>query len=379
MYNRAIHQTRRLVFLDQIKAIMIALVIASHTILVGTLFSTDLKQIIESAPNYEAMSFWFGWICNTFYMNILFLISGYLVPSSVHKRGVANYARQRLLRLGIPLIVAIFLLNNITPLAGLLIPNSFVFGQDFDDLPLNRVGPQWFILVLIILNLAYCFWAFIRKNQFTIDNSKSVPGWRSWLISAAIFGTLEVIMGYFSGYWANLKDSALDGLGYQGMHLWTYAFLFFVGCKAASHRWLERIDKKLAFAWLRLSLVVTLALLASNHMAFIPRNNKTSWEFISPLMAFLTPLIGWGFIAAILTWSQSHEQPDSHWLIKAGKDSFGAYLIHIPLLAGAMITFYSLGIKNIWIFGIGSTVMAIFLSFTASHQLRKIQAIRQII
>ena len=379
MYNRAIHQTRRLVFLDQIKAIMIALVIATHTILVGTLFSTDLKQIIESAPNYEAMSFWFGWICNTFYMNILFLISGYLVPSSVHKRGVANYARQRLLRLGIPLIVAIFLLNNITPLAGLLIPNSFVFGQDFDDLPLNRVGPQWFILVLIILNLAYCFWAFIRKNQFTIDNSKSVPGWRSWLISAAIFGTLEVIMGYFSGYWANLKDSALDGLGYQGMHLWTYAFLFFVGCKAASHRWLERIDKKLAFAWLRLSLVVTLALLASNHMAFIPRNNKTSWEFISPLMAFLTPLIGWGFIAAILTWSQSHEQPDSHWLIKAGKDSFGAYLIHIPLLAGAMITFYSLGIKNIWIFGIGSTVMAIFLSFTASHQLRKIQAIRQII
>ena len=108
---------------------MIALVIATHTILVGTLFSTDLKQIIESAPNYEAISFWFGWICNTFYMNILFLISGYLVPSSVHKRGVANYARQRLLRLGIPLIIATFLLNNITPLAGLLIPNSNVFGQ----------------------------------------------------------------------------------------------------------------------------------------------------------------------------------------------------------------------------------------------------------
>ena len=150
---------------------MIALVIATHTILVGTLFSTDLKQIIESAPNYEGISFWFGWVCNTFYMNILFLISGYLVPSSVHKRGVANYARQRLLRLGIPLIIATFLLNNITPLAGLLIPNSNVFGQGFNDLPLNRIGPQWFILVLIILNIVCCFWVFIRKKnlQLTIQ------------------------------------------------------------------------------------------------------------------------------------------------------------------------------------------------------------------
>ena len=372
-------QTRRLVFLDQIKAIMIALVIATHTILVGTLFSTDLKRIIESAPNYEAISFWFGWICNTFYMNILFLISGYLVPSSVHKRGVMNYAKQRLVRLGIPLIIATFLINNITPLAGLLIPNSTVFGQGIKDLPLNRIGPQWFILVLMILNTIYCLWAFIRKSQFTTDNSKSVPGWRSWLISAAILGTLEVLMGHFCGFWTDLKDSNLDGLGYQGMHLWTYIFLFFFGCKAASHRWLERIDKQLALTWLRLSLVITLALLASNYVAFIPRINKTSWEFISPLMAFLTPLIGWGFIAAVLTWSQEHEQLDSHWLIKAGNDSFGAYLIHIPLLAGAMVAFYSLGIKNIWMLGLGSTVMAIFLSFTASHQLRKIQAIRQII
>ena len=39
-------------------------------------------------------------------------------------------------------------------------------------------------------------------------------------------------------------------------------------------------------------------------------------------MAFLTPLIGWGFIAAILTWSQAHEQLDSHWLIKSRQGQF---------------------------------------------------------
>ena len=143
---------------------MIALVIATHTILVGTLFSTDLKQIIESAPNYEAISFWFGWICNTFYMNILFLISGYLVPNSVHKRGVVNLRQTPITPTWNSSNNCNFLLNNITPLAGLLIPNSTVFGQEISNLPLNRIGPQWFILVLIIFNVIYCCWAFIRRK-----------------------------------------------------------------------------------------------------------------------------------------------------------------------------------------------------------------------
>jgi flagellar biosynthesis protein FlhB len=81
MHINATEKTGRIIFSDQVKAIMIALVIATPTILVGTLFTTDLKQIIEAAPAHEAISFWFGWICNTIYMNILFLISGYLLPS----------------------------------------------------------------------------------------------------------------------------------------------------------------------------------------------------------------------------------------------------------------------------------------------------------
>jgi hypothetical protein len=38
-------------------------------------------------------------------------------------------------------------------------------------------------------------------------------------MSAIILGTLELIMGCFSGFWSDLKNSNFDGLGYQGMHL----------------------------------------------------------------------------------------------------------------------------------------------------------------
>ena len=379
MQRGEISNTGRLDFLDKIKAVMIAMVIATHTILVGTLFTTDIKNTIELAPTYEAVSFWFGWICNTFYMNILFLISGYLLPSSVQKRGVAHFTTHRLLRLGVPLIVAIFILNNITPIAGIFIPNSTVFGIAFNELPLNRIGPQWFLLVLILLNSIYCLWITIRKSKFIVDNIKPLPGIKSWLMSAIILGTLELIMGCFSGFWSDLKASNFDGLGYQGMHLWTYAFLFFLGCKAASHQWLERINKRLALRWLQLSLVLILCLLAANYAPAIASLDRANVQPNKPIMAFLTPLIGWGFIAAILTWNQGHEKLNSNWLVKAGKDSFGAYLIHIPILAGVMVSFYSLGIKNIWIIGVGSTAIAIVLSFSTSHQLRRIPIVKDII
>ncbi len=74
--------------------------------------------------------------------------------------------------------------------------------------------------------------------------------------------------------------------------------------------------------------------------------------------------------AAILSFNQGHEQQASHLIAKAGKDSFGAYLIHIPVLSGAMISFNALGAKTIWTLGLRSTAIAIFLSFFASHKLR---------
>ena len=100
---------------------------------------------------------------------------------------------------------------------------------------------------------------------------------------------------------------------------------------------------------------------------------------IKPIMAFLKPLIGWGVIAAILTWNQGHEKLNSNWLVNAGKDSFGSNLIHIPILAWVVVGFYSLGIKNIWIIGVGSTAIAIVLSFSTSHQLRRIPIVKDII
>lgn len=376
---KATSQPQRALFLDQIKAIMIALVIATHTVLLGGLASRGIGQIIQAAPLFESINLWFTWVCNTFYMNILFLISGYLLPPSISKSGLSRFICKRFIRLGVPLIIAIFLINNILPIGGLLVPDSPAFGQRLEELPLNRIGPQWFLLVLISFNAIYCIWIWLRKSHFSIDDKKPVPGWKSWLMSAAILGLLESGMSHYSEFWLALKDTNLDGLGYQGMHLWTYAFLFAFGCKAASHHWLERINKHLAIRWFQASLLMSFAILALMITSTKGGSHEGLLWQIWPILSGLIPFVGWGYIAIFLVWTQQHESIGGLWLAKAGRDSFGAYLMHMPILYGVILSIYLLGLKNIWLLSLSATFWAIICSFWTSHLLRSRPSIRRIL
>ena len=83
--------------------------------------------------------------------------------------------------------------------------------------------------------------------------------------------------------------------------------------------------------------------------------------------------------AIALYWTQHHEHVGGAWLAEAGKDGFGAYLIHMPILYGSFMSLHRSGLTNIWILSLSASLLAIILSFWGSHQLRTIPAIRRII
>jgi glucans biosynthesis protein C len=51
-------------------------------------------------------------INQAYFMGLLFLISGYFSPQSLDRKGPARFVRDRLIRLGIPLVVFYFVLNS---------------------------------------------------------------------------------------------------------------------------------------------------------------------------------------------------------------------------------------------------------------------------
>ena len=371
---------KRVLFFDQIKALMIALVIAVHVFLafLGDWLGVHIGMSSSPHPLFVGVAVWVMSFSNTFFMCMLFLLSGYFVPRSVHKKGVLRYLQDRLLRLGLPFMGGMLLINNLSVLLGRLSPASPLATLPWRDMPLNHVMVLWFLLVLFAFDLLYCAWVRLRGDRFAIDTSVPTPKLRSWLISAVVLAFLELLMVRQTDLWSVLVRSPLDGLGVQGMHVFTYAFLFFLGCKASFHRWLERLDAHLVVRWFRFSVVLALSLLVLDVVLAFNGAISTQAGKLSVLVSLLNPFIGWGVMAYLLLWFQRNENRCGQWLATAGVDSFGAYIIHPLVLVVVLEAIGFIGLNH-WLIYLAATALGIVISFGLSHQLRRIPAIAKVI
>ena len=84
----------RVLFFDQIKALMIALVISVHVFLalLGDWLGVHIAMSSSPHPLFVGVAVWVMSFSNTF-LYMLFLLSGYLLPRSVHKKGVLRYCK----------------------------------------------------------------------------------------------------------------------------------------------------------------------------------------------------------------------------------------------------------------------------------------------
>jgi fucose 4-O-acetylase-like acetyltransferase len=87
-----------------------------------------------------------------FFMGLFFLLAGYFTPGAVERHGAPAYARERILRLGLPLIVYFLLLSPITialaaTARGHNFFKAFVYVWTHG---LMEPGPLWFCQALLI-------------------------------------------------------------------------------------------------------------------------------------------------------------------------------------------------------------------------------------
>ena len=372
---------KRSLYLDQIKAVIVALVIAIHV----PMAFFDIGWIgvhipVEGSvgPFFTGFFRWYGYALNSFIMPMMFLISGYFVPRSVQKKGVLQYLQGRLQRLGIPLVAGMLLINNISILLSSWSPGSRWAGQAFNDLPYNTVIVLWFLVVLLAFDLLYCGWVGLRGDRYVVDTTVPVPAMRSWLMSAIALGVLEVVMAMQTNLWSVLGRSPLNALALQGPHIFTYAFLFFFGCKASYHRWFERLDGHLVVKWIRLSMFLLLSQFGLSMAVSFNAGLLEKPALFALAGVFFYPFIAWGILSYLFLWFQRNEARFGKWLATAGIDSYGAYVIHSLVLVVVLMAIGFTGI-NPWLIAITSTVLSVFISFGLSGQLRRIPTVARIL
>jgi peptidoglycan/LPS O-acetylase OafA/YrhL len=147
---------------DYLRAFIVLLVLLHHSVLAYAVVWPAQSRTFEivPAPIVDPQR-WAGFdvvttFNDTFFMALMFLLSGLFVWPSLERKGGASFLRERLLRLGLPFAVAVAILM---PLA--YYPSYAVTGADPGLLAYARAwlslgfwpsGPAWFIWLLFVFD-----------------------------------------------------------------------------------------------------------------------------------------------------------------------------------------------------------------------------------
>jgi Acyltransferase family len=154
--------TSRDAALDYLRAFVTVLVVAHHSVLAYALVSpaaaprSPVHPWLAGIPivdNHRLIGFdLFALFNDTFFMSLMFLLSGLFVGPSLARKGSGSFLRDRALRLGAPFVVMALL----APLAyypayrvTAADPNALAFWREWLSLGVWPSGPVWFVAVLL--------------------------------------------------------------------------------------------------------------------------------------------------------------------------------------------------------------------------------------
>jgi hypothetical protein len=300
----------------------------------------------------------------------------------VDRKGPGAFARDRLLRLGVPL-VAFWLVAR--PLLSLRSwPARRAEGESFLQFwfTVGDVGPLWFAEVLLVMSLAYAAYRALRARSAarsgiadagsptTVDAEprpvrfRAIAGLVAVLTAATFLWRLVVPAGT---YWelAGLPSPA---------YLPQYVILFVVGLLAVRRGWLTALTVRQGRVALVVALVSLGLALGGTALATAPGAG-----LLAQLGAALTEnVFAVSTIVALLVLFRERFSGQPAWARWAARNSFAVYVIHPLVLVGVAMIFAPLvapaGVKFLILL-----CLSVPLCWGFAHLLRKIPGVSRVL
>lgn len=249
------HHGKRLLFVDNLRILLICGVLVVHLDdTYGAIGSWDyhdpgsnlLTGTLLSIPNAIGMA------CG---MGLFFLLAGYFTPGAYDRKGFKRFLQDRLLRLGLPLLLYDLLIHPLVVYIASGLHGSYWSFYSTYLLQMRGVmGVVWFLAVLLLFDLLYAAWR--RQTR----NSKSAPARTEEFPSyLAIFGFIFVlglltfiVRIWWPAGWIFLPLNVPVG------YLPQYISLYILGVIAYRHNWFFELTPKMGRDWSLIALVATL-------------------------------------------------------------------------------------------------------------------------
>jgi peptidoglycan/LPS O-acetylase OafA/YrhL len=285
---------------------------------------------------------WFGFdlFCAFEYvhlMQLMFFLSGLFVWSSLLRKGAGRFLYDRLLRLGVPFIIGLYLLMPVAyyPVYRVTAvdPSWSAFWSQWMALPFWPSGPMWFLWFLLALNLAAValYRLAPRVGEFLgrlAAKSDDNPGW-FFLALAGISALAYVPLAAVFEPWQWLQ---FGPFAFQPSLAPQYVIYFFAGLAIGVNgleRGLLQSDGMLARRWARWLVAAAAAfLLWMIPTALIVKGagaNLPGVKFLADLGFVLSSATACFALAAVFLRFAAERRP---LLASLSVHAYGIYLVH---------------------------------------------------
>jgi glucans biosynthesis protein C len=344
----------RVAWIDNIRWTVIAMVVLDHACVTYSgmglwFYKESLLQDIASTIVFSV----YQTFAQAFFMGLLFFLAGTLVPRAYDRKGFLRFAGDRAVRLGIPSLVFMLLLDPLTNVIRTIgtgggfswsefLPRyrDFVLSGSF----LSASGPLWFAIALLAFSILY---ALVRLGGDALRGGTPPQiaavaeplASRTVTLAVLALTALIAVLAFAIRLLQPLGTSVMNmQLGFFA----SYVILFAAGLFAGRHGLLEAIPTKAGRTWFRLAIVIGLPLWAGICMAGGALNgNQAAFEgglhWQAAAYALWESFFCVAFGLGLLVLYRERANVANRATVFLAYTGFGTYTFHSPILVGVSV------------------------------------------
>jgi glucans biosynthesis protein C len=367
----------RLLFIDNIRVFLTILVILHHTMIMyagsGSFLYNEGRQDTLTA----VLGTWFCAANQAYFMGFFLLISAYFVPGSYDRKGAGQFLKDRLIRLGIPLLVYSWIISPLTWMVityvtqGQLLPLGDYFpGAKFGNI--IGAGPLWFVEALLIFTAVYVAWRKMFQPNAPVPPVQLDSRFPSSK-AVALFAVLMAAATFMIRLWHPVGWSFAP-LNLQFPFFVQYIALFVVGLIAYRRNWLANLADSTGKQWLIVAIVlillfIPLAVAGGAMESDEPFKGGPYWQ--AAALALWESFVCVSMCIGLTYLFRRYWNQQGRLAKFLSPNAYTAYIIHAPI-----ITFTALALRNVEVypllkFGLAA-IIALPLCFVLSNLIRKL-------
>lgn len=266
----------------------------------------------------------------------LFFLAGWFAPRSLAHRGAGGFAASRLLRLGVPLLVFLLLVQPLADYVGGrrdAVPVSFV-----SALRATEFSVMWFVAAILAFSLGY---AALRRVR-PVRQSRRPLRPRVLLVAALTIAVASLVVWQLWPWNSEALLAARPGEWPQG------AVLFALGVHAGEAGWLETLTRRRRrqLGWVAgvagVATVTLFAVLEAGDRAEAVLNEAAGWPTL--LFALLDGTVAVSLTVWLVAWFRARWTTHGRLVGKAARGSYATYLVHPVVLTAVMVLLAPVGL-----------------------------------